>query len=599
MKIPAIALFVFPALLSTCVSADAQDPPPAEDAKSVSVDFIHDVVPLANKLGCYRCHGSGAGQGGFKLSMFAARPQDDYEAWTRASGARRINRVEPAKSLFLLKATAATAHQGGKLLEVDSADYNLLAGWVAGGAIFSDDSRPSLVSIKVSPEEATLEKGKTQQLQAMAVFSDGSQQDVTALATFTSSAEGIVSVDDAGKATAAGYGESIVLVGYMRRFDTVRVMVPQPLPSPFPEMEANNKIDELVYAKLKKLGIPPSELCSDEVFLRRVYLDVIGTLPTPDEAREFLSDTDPQKRRKLIDKLLACDEFADFWALKWGDLFRMKSEYPSNLWPNAVQAYHRWVRDSIAHNKPFDQFARELITAGGSNFRVPPANYYRAFLKRDPQNLAEVTALIFMGARLGCARCHAHPAENWDLEDSLGMAAFFAGVRYKRTQEWKEEIVYVAPTASLRHPTTGEVVPPKFLDGDVLSPKSKTGDRRVDFADWLTSPDNPWFAQNIVNRTWFWLTGRGIVHEVDDLRSTNPPENPELLAYLEGELTSHDYDLKHIYRLILNSRTYQRSSKANEFNQHDVAHFSTTWPTSRTTGSNASAPRRCWTPSGR
>ncbi len=259
--------------------------------------------------------------------------------------------------------------------------------------------------------------------------------------------------------------------------------------------------------------------------------------------------------------------------MKWGDLFRIKSEFPSNLWPNAVQAYHRWVRDSIAKNKPYDRFARELLTSSGSNFRVPAANYYRAFLKRDPQNIAEVTALIFMGARIGCARCHAHPQESWTLDDSVGLAAFFAQVRYKPTTEWKEEIVYVDPKRTMRHPRTSGLVKPKFLDGQVLELQAGE-DHRAKFAEWLTSPDNPWFARNIVNRTWFWLLGRGIVHEPDDLRATNPPENPELLEYLEKELIEQKYDLKHVYRLILNSRTYQLSCKSNQWNEQDRAHFS-------------------------
>jgi hypothetical protein len=244
-----------------------------------------------------------------------------------------------------------------------------------------------------------------------------------------------------------------------------------------------------------------------------------------------------------------------------------------------VQAYHRWIRDSIAQNKPYDKFATQLLTSSGSNFRSSPVNFYRAFLKRDAQSLADATALLFMGARISCARCHGHPVEEWTLDDNLGMAAFFAKVRYKKTQEWKEEIVYFNPKASLRHPRTAQLVKPTFLGGDTLE-LSSDQDPRVKFAEWLTAPENPWFARNIVNRIWFWLLGRGIVHEPDDLRPTNPPQNPELLAYLEKELVSHNYDLKHIYRLILNSRTYQLSSKSNQWNKQDIAHFSH-YPTKR------------------
>lgn len=449
----------------------------AQDATSnkPSVCFTSDVKPLFDRFGCNqsKCHAAAKGKGGFKLSMFGAEPDVDYTALAKLVAGRRVNRIEPAKSLFLLKATASIEHGGGKRLEVGSPEYNTLASWVAQGMPYRDENAPELVSIKVTPEEQLLEKGKAQQLQVKAVFSDGTEEDATGGAVYSSAAEEVATADTGGKVAAAGFGQSTVVVGYMRRFDTVRIIVPQPLPSPFPDVKPNNKIDELVLAKLKVLGIPPSDLCSDEEFLRRVYLDTIGTLPTPDEVRAYLADADPQKRSKLIDHLLGCKEFASFWALKWGDLFRIKSEYPSKLWPNAVQAYHHWIRDSIVNNKPYDQFATELLTSSGSNFRFPPANYYRAFLQRTPQNLAEVTALIFMGARVGCARCHAHPDENWNLDDNAGMAAFFAQVRYKASREWKEEVVYVNPRQTMRHPRTNEVAQSKFLDGDVLEPETK------------------------------------------------------------------------------------------------------------------------------
>jgi hypothetical protein len=418
---------------------------------------------------------------------------------------------------------------------------------------------------------------------------------MTGRARFVSSQASVSAVDESGKVTAGNYGEAVIIASYLRQAVTARIIVPQPLASPLPPMAANNKIDELVYAKLKTLGIPPSGLCSDQEFLRRVYLDVTGTLPNAADARAYLADEDPKKRSKLIDRLLGSEEFADYWAMKWCDLFRVKSEFPNTLWPNAVQAYHRWVRMSIAGNKPYDQFVRELLTSTGSNFRVPPANFYRAFLKKDPQSVAEVAALTFMGARIGCARCHGHPTENWSLDDNLGLSAFFAQLRYKSTMEWKEEIVYLNPKQTMRHPKTGELVKPKFPGGEVLefensaslAPQGENApqrsasavlkegeDARAKFAEWLTSPENPWFARNIVNRTWFWLLGRGIVHEPDDLRPTNPPENPQLLDYLAKEFVGHKYDLKYIYRLILNSRTYQLTSKANEWNRDDVAHFS-------------------------
>ncbi|MCY2995237.1 MAG: DUF1553 domain-containing protein [Planctomycetota bacterium] len=558
-------LFVFALTTLGCAAVRGED----------SVFFASDLMPLINKLGCnaVQCHGAQQGKGGFGLSMFGANAADDYLALVKSSAGRRVNRVEPLKSLVLLKATASIPHKGGKKITAGSPEYTRLASWIAQGTPWRNEETPDLVSIKVSPSEQTVEKGKTQQLAVAAVFADGTEKNVTRDAIYSSADDKVAVVDGKGSVKATGHGGACILVGYMRRFDTAYFLVPQPLTNPFPRVLPNNKIDELVLARLKRLGIPPSELCSDQHFFRRVYLDVVGTLPKPEETQAFLADADPQKRGKLIDRLLASEEFAEYWALKWGDLFRMKSEYPSTLWPNAVQAFHRWIRLSIAQDKPYDRFARELITSSGSNFRVPPANFYRAFQKKTPQTLAEVTTLIFMGARVGCARCHGHPSENWTLGDNLGVAAFFSPVKYKNTREWKEEIVYVDTRSTLREPRTGELVPPKFLGGAVVELKPGE-DPRLKLAEWLTAPENPWFARNIVNRTWFWLLGRGIIQDPDDLRPTNPPTNPELLAYLEQELLSHKYDLKHIYRLILNSKTYQLSSKANQFNENDVAYFS-------------------------
>jgi hypothetical protein len=351
------------------------------------------------------------------------------------------------------------------------------------------------------------------------------------------------------------------------------------------DLAPQGKIDELVFAKLRQLDIPPAHLCSDEVFLRRVYLDVIGTLPTAQEARQFLSDRDSGKRRALIDRLLERDEFADYWAMKWSDLLRLKAEFPINLWPNAAQAYHRWIRTSIKQNMPYDRFVRELLTASGSNFRRPPVNFYRALQSRQPEAIAQAVALTFMGSR----------AENWPGQRLAGMAAFFSQIGYKSTAEWKEEIVLFDPDKlfdaekladpdkprnSDKVPNTGKTTPP--ADGKPLTalfpdgtPANLSADRdpREIFADWLIDAKNPWFARNIVNRVWSWLLGRGIIHEPDDIRSDNPPQNAELLAFLEEDLVAAHYDLKHICRLILNSKTYQLSSIAQGTNAEAAANF--------------------------
>ncbi len=321
-----------------------------------------------------------------------------------------------------------------------------------------------------------------------------------------------------------------------------------------------SRIDKLVFGRLEQLGIPPAPLCSDAVFVRRVYLDAIGTLPAAREVKAFLADQDPNKRSLLIDRLLAREEFADYWAMKWSDLLRVKSEFPINLWPNAVQAYHRWIRTCIRDNVPYDRFVREMLTASGSNFRVPQVNFYRAVQSRQPQALAQAVALTFMGVR----------PEAWPKEKWADMAVFFSRIGYKSTLEWKEEIVLFDPN----HPTAATPQPKAAVLPDGTSVRlSLDQDPREVFANWLIDAKNPWFARNLVNRVWSWLQGRGIIHEPDDIRPDNPPSNPELLAYLEQELLASHYDVKHVYRLILNSQTYQLSSVAKTQNPKAEANF--------------------------
>jgi hypothetical protein len=361
----------------------------------------------------------------------------------------------------------------------------------------------------------------------------------------------------------------------------VATAAPAPPPTPFEGPAVSrpeNRIDELVFGRLETLGIEPARLCTDAVFIRRVYLDVIGTLPTAQDVRDFLADQDPAKRAKLIDRVLQRDEFADYWALKWSDLLRVKSEFPINLWPNAVQAYHRWIRTSIFDNMPYDRFVQEMLKSSGSNFRVGQVNFYRAMQGNDPTTIAKTVALTFMGAR----------AETWPAERLAGMAAFFSQLGFKATGEWKEQIVFfdpskgtppakaLAPVAGLAKPAAGAkpAAPtvPVFPDG-TLAKIAPDQDPREVFADWLTTPQNPWFARAIANRIWSWLLGRGIVQEPDDIRPDNPPVNPELLTYLEHEIVDAHFDLKHLYRLILNSQTYQLSCVPRTENPAGAANF--------------------------
>jgi hypothetical protein len=342
---------------------------------------------------------------------------------------------------------------------------------------------------------------------------------------------------------------------------TLATAAPGSAPTPFEvpgDLTPESQLDKLVFARLKKLGIQPANLCSDPVFVRRAYLDIIGTLPTGHEAQEFILSQKPNKRRELIDKLLARDEFADYWANKWSDVLRLKAEFPINLWPNAAQAYHQWVRASVRDNKPYDQFARELLASSGSNFRVGPVNFYRAMQNREPQGIAQTVALTLMGTR----------ADKWPTNKLAGMAGFFSQINYKPTGEWKEEIVFFDPACDINQLWKTAAFP----DGKAarLAPNQ---DPREVFANWLIDPKNPWFARNAANRVWSWLLGCGIVHEPDDLRPDNPPSNPELLAYLEKELIAAKYDLKQFYRLILNSKTYQLSSIAKSGKPEAAASF--------------------------
>jgi len=324
------------------------------------------------------------------------------------------------------------------------------------------------------------------------------------------------------------------------------------------DVSPDGQIDRAVFSRLKRLGIQPAGLCSDAVFVRRAHLDVTGTLPTAQEARDFLLDRNPSKRRILIDHLLDRDEFADYWAMKWCDLLRVKSEFPINLWPNAAQAYHRWIRTSIKENKPYDRFVREMLTSGGSNFRVPEVNFYRAVQSKEPQVIAQTVALTFMGTR----------AENWAKDRLSGMAAFFSQIGYKETAEWKEEIIFFDRSKAAGSSSAS----PVFPDGTPAQVAPDQDPREV-FANWLVNPKNPWFARNIVNRVWSWLLGRGIIHEPDDIRPDNPPSNPGLLTVLERQLIAARYDLRRLYQSILNSKTYQLSPICRTSKPEAAANF--------------------------
>lgn len=546
------------------------------------VSFRNDVMAVLSRTGCNAgaCHGNQNGKGGFKLSLRGEDPGFDLLALTRGTLARRTDSHRPDDSLVLLKATGSVPHEGGQRFRVGSAEYDLLRRWIAAGTPPDPPGTPVLVRLDVSPRESVLvAPADSVALRAKATFDDGSSRDVTNLAVFEPS-ELTVRVGPDGVARRQRDGEVAVLVRYLDKQSTARLAFVHERPGfAWEDPPENNYIDRHVFNKLHSLRMLPSPLASDSVFLRRVYLDTLGILPEPDEARRFLADTRPDKRARLIDGLLERPEFADFWALKWSDLLRNEEKV---LDRKGVRVFHDWIRECIADGMPLDEFARELIAGRGSTYSNPAANYYRAL--RDPEVRAEATAQVFLGVRLQCAKCHNHPFEHWTQSDYHAFAAFFARVQYRIISNDRrdtfdkhefngEQIVWTAREGEVRHPRTGQVLAPRFL-GAPTPDLGPGGDRLGALAEWVTRPDNPFFARAQANRVWQHLVGRGIVEPNDDFRDSNPPVNGPLLDALAADLVAHRFDLRHLVRTILNSRVYQLSSAPDATNAEDETNFS-------------------------
>ncbi|HZU34919.1 MAG TPA: DUF1549 and DUF1553 domain-containing protein [Gemmataceae bacterium] len=570
------ALFICLAFLSFATGVDARPP-----------SFRNEVMAVLSRAGCNQgvCHGNQNGKNGFKLSLRGQDPDADFQALSRDMLGRRTNVERPDDSLILLKPTARVPHEGGRRFRVNSPEYAILRNWIAAGMPKDRPDTPRLEQLTVMPaEQVLLAPLERVRLHAQAKFSDGHNRDVSALVVYESSNPAVV-VTAAGEAhchpdTDTGVVESAILVRYLDHQAVVRLaFVPEQPTYHDRTIPANNFIDRHVFARLHRLRIEPSPLCSDTVFLRRAFLDTLGILPTAAETRAFLSDHRPDKRARLIDHLLDRPEFADFWALKWSDLLRNEEKV---LDPKGVEAFHHWIRNSIADGQPLNEFARAVISARGSSYRHPAANFYRAV--RDPQSRAEAVAQVFLGIRLQCARCHNHPFDHWTQDDYYGLAAFFARVHYKiirnrqrdrlDTHEFDgEQIVWQARTGELRQPRTGVIVAPRFLGepGRSLPPHA---DRLQALADWIARPDNPFFARTQVNRIWYHLLGRGLVDPDDDFRASNPPMDTQLLDALTQDFVAHHFDLRHAVRVIMNSRTYQLSSVPNASNRTDETHFS-------------------------
>jgi hypothetical protein len=541
------------------------------------IRFKHEVLPVLTRFGCNQgaCHGTPAGKNGFRLSLRGFDPALDFATLARENGARRTNPLAPDASLILLKGTGRVPHEGGKRMGVDSLAYHLLRDWVAEGIRPDPADSPRLVGLAVTPPTRLFDDpAREQQLVVRARFADGTTRDVTRLARYSATDPAIALVDDEGRVVKQGRGESTILIAFEHLVATCRLVFREPVPGlTWVDPPANNFIDEHVFAKLKLLRIPPSESSGDAMFCRRVYLDLIGLVPTPEELVAFLEDQGPDKRARMIDALLRRPEHVDFWTLKLADRLGCNQRFTG---VKGAISYHRWIRDQVAANISFDRFVRAIVTAKGPNFTNPPASFYRRV--RTPEDAAEAVSQIFLGIRLGCARCHNHVSERWTQDDYYGMAAFFSQVRYKSgPQDYalynKEETVYLAPDAEIRQPRTGAVMRPRPLGGDPVVVDGDA-DRREKLADWLVSPSNPFFARAAINRIWYHLMGRGIVEPVDDLRESNPPVSAGLLDALADDFVRHGYDVRRTIRLIVSSRVYQLSSLPNRFNAGDTRYFS-------------------------
>jgi hypothetical protein len=537
------------------------------------VSFHYGALAALSKNGCNSggCHGAPSGKGGFALSMVAFDPEADKIALTRDFFNRRINMTEPESSLLLRKPLTQVAHRGGLQLRKDDDSYRLLLDWIIQGCRFDSENAAKLTGIKVQPGlRRTLKwPAHTQQLRVTATFSDGSEKDITRLAMYSSSEESLATVTNGGLVVGSGRGLVGISVRFLDTVETCYLTFVKDVPGfDWSAPVAANYVDSLVFEKLRLLQYRPSEPCTDEEFIRRASQDVTGLLPTVEATKAFLADPRPNKRAALVESLLTRPDFARYWAFKWGDILRLS---PASVSEPGTHKYHAWLVKTWEDNLPYDRFARELLTTAGSTLERPQVGFFRT--TANTSEATEMAAQIFLGARVQCAKCHNHPFERWTQDNYYGLGAFFERVQRRKGARADETLIFQARRGEITQPRTGKTMKP-WVPGAGEMELSPDADRLSAFADWLTSAQNPFFARVEVNRIWFQLMGRGIVEPIDDFRESNPPTNPELLDALAADFVAHHFDRRHILRTILNSRTYQASSRPNDFNREDEKYFS-------------------------
>ncbi len=537
-----------------------------------AISFRLDVMPVFMKSGCNTgsCHGAARGKDGFRLSLFGFDPAGDHFRLTRELPGRRVNLAVPERSLLVEKSTGAVPHTGGARFTADSQYNQTFLRWLRAGTPDDAGEVPKVTALEIYPAGAVLDgEGATQQINVRAKYSDGTDRDVTSLAYFMTNNDNSATIEQDGVVTASKRGESFI----MARFDTHTVgthfiTLPKALEFSWKEVPENNYVDTLMHNKFKKLRIQPSELCTDEEFVRRATLDIVGMLPTVEEYRAFMADTDPKKRDKLVDQLLDRKEFVELWVMNWAELLQIRTTQQITTKPMLL--YFNWLKEKIASNTPMDQMVRELLGASGGTFANPATNYYQN--ETNTLKVSENVAQVFMGMRIQCAQCHNHPFDRWTVDDYYSFAAFFSQIGRKRGEDPREQIIFNSRSGDVRHLVDNRVMAPKFLGGDVPDVAGK--DRREVMAGWLASPENPYFATNLANIVWAHFFGSGIIDQVDDVRVSNPPVNKELLETLGSKFTEYNYDFKKLVRDICTSRTYQLSTVTNPTNESDTRNFS-------------------------